>query len=1159
MLSVYRASAGSGKTFTLAKDYIKLLISVKRKDSEDDRLSTYELNLDRSARRMLMPYRHRAILAITFTHKATEEMKTRILGELRTLADPAKKSDYQAEFMADLHCSRRELAAAADLALRQILYDYHNFNVSTIDSYFQRVLHTFARELDHQSDYSVELSQTAAMAQAVGTMLDDFNSSHYTKSPELEAWLYDYLSDQVDQGSKANFFNRNSKVHTDLVKLMSSIGQESFKEFSADMRAYLADPRRINDFTDSLRGKILGIPAIIRKEIEPLITLGDADHLKNSRPDLRPLARTALEGRMLNKEQRKQLEGKTIDKIINGDKAYQAKSHCCTPAGNEAASRAFGIIRARYRQMETLRKLLDCMPMLGLLAHTWRYLDELTRENNILLISDTNDLVSRIIGHDKTPFIYERMGVKLSHFLIDEFQDTSRLQWANLEPLVANGLSTGDDSLVIGDEKQSIYRFRNSDSSILHSQIEQSLGDYIDPDAEAKRKNVNWRSSERVVRFNNTLFSIINEKMKVDGYDRVAQRVSPKHRLKTLNPFGERGYARFIETVRGNPSKENQGCLKAKSDDVLHMMAAEIIRQHDQGGYDWKDIAVLVDSNAEATLVVSFLIDNYFGKIKVLSDEALKLASSPAVQLVISTMKIIDAEGSAAAAAEGKRMSQSQIALALSRYEYFLSQDSGSSDPGRHSRALRQALSPSEQAMGHSLLGPGAERPASILAMAELIVARHFSADERKRHFSYLAALCDVIVEFSSLHSGSLHEFLEWWDANCASLAITGTADADAVKVMTVHKSKGLEFDCVLIPFCNWELHWSSLYPPQVWTKTPDLSDLGLALPPPAMFITIEESDSRPDAMFHQAYADELAKSLADNINKTYVAFTRAKSELIVWYTHSNSIIGSAIKDAFAAGTPAAFDPETMLDLAPCSVPKDEIKGTPPPASEFVLGEPTVKAARPDNGKSRATTIEASYPVSTSSKTRAVLAVASALGADDSCIAEAEPDSGIDPEDIADAPDEASRTLGIMLHEVMALTRRSADLPKAASRVARASRLSPDESRQLESIARRTLEINPGLTRRWFDTFAKVRIEQPIYAPSPDIVRRPDRVVFCPDGSVDVIDYKFTARPERLGAPSHLAQVREYMSLHADMGCRPVRGYLVYPQLGAILPVTPSR
>lgn len=1158
MLSVYRASAGSGKTFTLAKDYIKLLISVKRKDSTDDRLSTYELNLDRNAAskpRMIMPHRHRAILAITFTHKATEEMKTRILSELRTLSDPAKKSDYEKEFMDDLRCSRRELAIVADLALRQILYDYHNFNVSTIDSFFQRVLHTFARELDHQSDYSVELSEKAAMAQAVGTMLDDFNSSHYRHRTQLEAWLYEFLSDQIDRGGKANFFNRNSKVHGDLIDLMSKIGQESFKEFSDDMRAYLEDPKRVNDFTSALRRKILGIPAIVKSEIETLVTADEADHL-NKRGSYNELVKTALQGRKLSSKQIDSLESTTVQNIANGSSVFTGKWG--TPAQQQAMARAMDIIRTRYHQHEALRKLLDCMPMLGLLAHAWRYLQELTRENNILLISDTNDLVSRIIGHDDTPFIYERMGVRLNHFLIDEFQDTSRLQWANLEPLVANGLSGGDDSLVIGDEKQSIYRFRNSDSSILHSQIEESLGRYVDPDAEARRKNVNWRSSERVVRFNNTLFSIFNEQMAVDGYDGVAQRVSPRHRLKTLNPGGERGYVRFIETLRGRGCEKTKDCLKAKSDAMLHMMAAEILRQHHQGGYAWKDIAVLVDSNAEAQLVVSFLIDNYFDKIKVLSDEALKLASSPAVQLVISTMKIIDAEGSTPAREEGERMSQSQIALALSRFEYFLSRDPADGDAARYSRALRQALSPSEQDAGTAILD-GAQTPSSILALAEMIVARHFSADERKRHFAYLAALCDVIVEFSSLHSGSLHEFLDWWDANSASLAITGATEADAVKVMTVHKSKGLEFECVLIPFCNWELYWSGIHPPQVWTATPDLSDLGLddQTPPPALFITIDDSDSRPDAMFHQAYADERAKSLSDNINKTYVAFTRAKSELIVWYSDNSSIIGKAINAALAAGTPAGFDPETMLDLAPYRVDADKITGTPPPISDFVLGEPTVKPKGRGKDKNGAITIEASYPVNTGDKARAALSVSSVLGADDSSIVEEEEPDKAEAEAIADAPDQASRQLGIMLHEVMALTRRSADLAAAARRVARMCRLSSDEARDIEAIARRALEIDPAMTRRWFDDFAKVHIEQPLYVPSLDIVRRPDRVIYCPDGSVDVIDYKFTDRPYRLGADYHLAQLREYMGLISDTGCHPVRGYLVYPRLGKILPVSP--
>ncbi|MCM1452117.1 MAG: UvrD-helicase domain-containing protein [Clostridium sp.] len=1153
MLTIYKASAGSGKTFTLAREYILLLLGIKDVEAAAMQGNVvpgaeprpYRLNLiPGPTPRLAQNNRHRAILAITFTRKATEEMKSRIISELRKLAQSPNDSDYAADLERDLHCSRADLSACSRLALKQLLFDYQNFNVSTIDAFFQRVLHTFARELDIQSDYSIELSDHDAMKAAVGTMLDNFNISAPGSTP-LESWLYSFMTEKIEEGAQGNILNRQSGVHRSLVKQLSKIGQESFKPYFEKMKAYLSHPSKpIEKFRRAVAAQIKPISEEIRAiamsafgpggvPIDWIAVKSVAQNMQaiidGADVSVSDLCSTAFFRDLANGSSEKSpfKKGKG-----NADQAAIVQS-------------AFADILRLSARREYLQTIRSSLTQLSLLSFAWPYLELFTKDNNTLLLSNTNHLLKQIIGACETPFVYEKMGMRLKHFLIDEFQDTSQMQWDNLRPLVQNDIEE-QDSLVIGDEKQSIYRFRNSDSGILHSQVQADFGPYSVSTGHEPEKNTNYRSSADVIRFNNTLFSIIAEQLGIDGYENVVQSI------KKAN-LSYRGMVRCV--VR--PKAE---------EDVFRQMADQILRQISEGQYRQSDIAILVNTNKEARRVIEFILANYQGVLNVASDEALMVASSSAVQMVISVLKSIDQESSRpgaeeAAAPKSIYPSRAEVMRKINRYQYFMGREANrSSDP-------KEAAKASTRAMLHALSdAPAPElgvdgvlnfRPDSLPALIDDVIHIHFSPEERTKHGAYLCALLDAAAEYCANNVASLHGFIDWWNEQSKNLTIGADSNANALKVMTIHKSKGLEFHCVHIPLCNWSL--SMGLPPDVWTTLPpefaqsifpSLSpEQSKRLAPPAMFVKLLSVNALPDSPFHAEYAKERREAIADALNKTYVAFTRAKSELCIWYkpAASGSSIGFFLRQAFAKGMPAFFRPDAMLNLA--SIEKTE------DGNVWQLGFPTVI---PDDDKEKGSRINkfetipyAVYPI----EGKSLL-----MGADQGRELEKDIDDVPPPPAPVPADDDSAEAMdllqdGLAMHEIMSRVLRPADVDRAVRLVCGRLRLEAGAAARYADLAHSIVEMPAPEIRRWFADFDRALVEAPIYLRDGDSTRRPDRVVVCPDGCVDIVDYKFTSNPSHVGLDAHVAQVRQYASLMRDMGHARVRAYLLYPRLRRIVPV----
>lgn len=1123
MLTIYKASAGSGKTFTLAYEYIKTLLGIRTEDGH------YRLNSDRHApgghRR---PGRHRAILALTFTNAATDEMKRRIVKQISALADAGTfaRADYSKRLLDKYGCTPDELRHAAATALSELLYDYANFNVSTIDSFFQGILRTFSREVDQQGDYDLAIDSNDAISQSISLMLDELNYASPKNADRLIDWISNYTLEKVREGKSFNFFQRDGYLIRELANAMEKSMDETFGKYSKPLREYLADPTRINDFDKALRKAsekafdyCAALGASISKMLAEAGISEDIFGAVHARMALVAEPKAVIKSDAFKPKAFQ--PGRPDSDLFARGKEKKYGSH---PAMGEIVPLVHQFCdempRAYRRRKiyDKLRASLGTLDFMGMALHT---LEKYLRDSNTVLLSDTGELLKRIISDAEMPFIYERLGMKLETLLIDEFQDTSKVQWHNLKPLVGNSLAQDFDSLIIGDEKQSIYRFRNSDSELLGRQVQtddfptQSVVRGNSPE-----ENTNWRSAGIIVRFNNTVFNLLSRVFDAKYYGNVIQTPSARFDKQP-------GYIKIhFHAQADTPGHE----------EILESMAREMLRQH-EAGYHWSDILVLCRQRKEASEVVKYLTTKH-PEIRVLSSEALLLSNSPAVRSVMSMLRLISRSYQSRELTrpgdEAHYASHADIVMMITRYHHYESEGYAPAD------ALEAALQEGAEAAG-ALKGQieaiRAENPANLVALVEAVISHKLSAEQRSKEYAYIAALQDLAIKQAESTEPSLAEFIAAYERNKDKWAIKASADLDAVEIMTIHRSKGLEKECVHIPFGDWEIYHENS---KLWIPMDGFTEFDAAIKPPLLRLTVEDGSPLRDSTISPV-ADYLAADrqaeIIDNLNDTYVAYTRAKRELFIHCQTDN--IGAAIHTLFTTAHPVT-DPRT-IDL---TEGYDELTDT------FTLGGPTTPG---EKAKSDSNPVDAGdYPVIYRSDTRELVSIDDALATDLDIGGEEDKETVDTYKPFEGTPEmqEAARR-GTNLHAILAAMRTIGDLPRSLAW--QCAREDVDDSEADEYRATLTEAITSGgdTVSEWFDPGYKVYAERSIYVPDADESFRPDRVIVRPDGSVVVVDYKFTAETRK----SHHRQVSHYVELLHRLGRPSVEGYIWYPVMKKIIKV----
>lgn len=1083
MLNLYKASAGSGKTFRLTFEYIKMLLGYKKQGADNYSFYNNYKNM------------HRRILAVTFTNKATAEMKGRIVQELDLLAHTPNESKHTTHLCDTFACSERELQEKCVVVLQQLLHDFSFFNISTIDSFFQQVLRAFTREVGLQGGYEVELDSSYVTGVAIDRMFEDLEVNE-----QMLEWLLQYAVENI-----RNDGSWNIQDGSDISKLAKQLTSEMYKKYRPDIsKNSLKDYGRYNTLlinhqkelrrlmSDKAKGVIDAIndsgisrECFTRGWIACIDVLYDVDITDMSS---KGAMRSAINKFIKYYEQPHNWFA--ASKLKKSNLTIEDAIRQLTPSFNDL----YTVLDEPLREYISVPICLKHIYALGVLSTIDENIGIYEREHNSLLLSNTSEILSGLINESDAPFIYEKIGTRVAHYMIDEFQDTSNMQWSNFQPLINESLSHNYENLIVGDVKQSIYRWRNSNWELLHSGLDSYNYHNISPG-----HDTNWRSCYNVIAFNNTFFkcaakllhselqneiernNIENVNLVVaDVFDSVAQKVSPDN-----SKLQGRVSVHILK-------KANKDTFKT---DVMGRIAG-ILKELFAKGYRQKDIAFLVRKGDEGRALVELLLsygnegESELRDVRVVSDESLLISSAPPIKLIVGILRYL----------QNPTQPINELLLA---YEYAILQGSGESEALIHyfddaHRNIDERL----KAFIDSIATK------SLFEMCECIV-KEFKMNETATYVAYIEAFQDLVVEYCNSHSSDLYSFLRWWNEKEKSASVKSPANVDAITVMTVHKSKGLEFPVVIVPFATWPLSSTGGgFQSSLQWYVPDREPFN-ALP----VLPIDHKSDLAHSIFARQYYQELICEYIDNLNIAYVAFTRARQELIVYtYNQPRGGIGKVINEVLNCEAVPEHDCPTVAFTLQES--DDE--------AFFEVGndwKPIIKKEK-DSDPMRDITYDVVIPTQMRLKQRS---------------------------HSQETATNSRKEYGVLMHSIMAEITGVDDVKTVVERYAREGRLK--QSMKGKIIEKLIQLITQPDVARWFAPDVRVVAESDILK-SGERIARPDRVVI--DGNrVIVIDYKFG----RLELAQYTTRVKEYMQLVREMGYTHVEGYLWYVEKNKIVPV----
>lgn len=1089
MLHIYRASAGSGKTYRLTQDYIHLLFDPKRERA------------------------HRRILAVTFTNKATDEMKTRILEQLHALAQ-GLKSDYRAGLMQQFGMNEEGVNQRARKILVTILHDYSSFSISTIDRFFQQVIRSFARDIGVHGGYNLELDNSQTLEQAVDNMFIDLSKDEHK---QLLHWLTTYAEERVEQ-------SENWNMRGNILDLGQEIFKENYQHKAEDTNRKLHDREFLTSYRKNLR--------LIKDKFED-------DLRKKASEGLAMIARQGLTPESFKGGSRSAM--KTLEKLAKGEQKVSATflalpndvGNCYTKT---TPKDIIASIESVYNGglQTVLQRIVDMMTTdivaynsavmvlkhintLGILSDLAVQIKKLTDEQNTMLISDSNMLLNKIIDQSDTPFVYEKTGVHIDNYMIDEFQDTSVLQWKNFKPLMDNSLGAEKFNLVVGDVKQSIYRWRNSDWKLLDERI---LTDFRSEQLHEENLDTNWRSDKNVIDFNNSFFrrAAITLQQKLNAalepvlglypelqalnariehaYDNLYQHVSPK--------AGE-GHVRFqfIDT------EETEDDWKTES---LNRLPA-ILEDLQARGYEPADIAMLVRTNREEQDVIQKLLTYKNSEqarkdcsYDVMGNEGLLIGSAASVRFILGIMHLFVNRADS-------------IQQTIVNYEYARGK-MGLSEMD----ALNRCFAPDADASKVSPLFSDEEnrhvealQHSSLFNMVEEIISL-FGVGDWHSEAVFIQAFQDVVYRYTTGKTADLHSFLTWWGKSGVKQCISTPDNRSAMRIMTVHKSKGLDFKVVVMPFCDWKI--DSTMRNILWCE-PDVAPFNL-LP----LLPVEYTTKLGQSVFARQYFDEQMHLFIDSLNVAYVAFTRAKHEMICLAPAPKKEVDALDKiNTLSTLMNACFTVETpSLDAEIISLSE----AYRPAELQFSLGAPTIAVGKTENQMPDADNRLSRYPsVKTNDRLRVRHQSLEFL---------------LDNQELTDS----KLNYGLIMHDILKNITHQSDQAPAIQSMLREGRISKDDSVIVEAEFEKFWRMDG--VKKWFAADVQVLNETAILTPDGGQFR-PDRVII-EGNNATVIDYKFGENEK----PAYLKQVKNYMSLIAGMGYSP-KGYVCYVTLGKVVEV----
>lgn len=1040
-LVIHKSSAGSGKTYTLAKEYLKLALRA--------------------------PDYYRKILAVTFTNRAAQEMKERVLQFLIDISQG--RHELVGVFAAEFGKKEHEIIADAKACLTHLLHHYSFFSITTIDTFFHRVIRSFSREIGLKGSFRIELDVAKVVEVIISEMYEGVEENN-----ELRKWLEDFSMDLMRSG-------KGYEIKTEVNSLAEHLFQEDFKRLP---QAQFFDEKN-KERLGLLKKKLFETKSAYEGYLKKIgmafhEALSDAGL---SIDDLKGKGRGA--GNFFVK-----LLHVNYERLIN---ASVQKARCnaedwVTKTSPDKAqimalaearlmpliNDALDYIEEKEEKYHTSLVALEYVNTQGIISDLSRRLQAYKHQEEVIMISDLPDFLTQIIDDSGSPFIYEKVGTWYDHFLIDEFQDTSQFQWNNFRPLLEESLAHGHANILVGDAKQSIYGWRGGDPSLLLEKVKRDI-----PQTQFNTaKTTNWRSTPAVVQFNNLLFStlpaLLMESMDVaieEGiladiqktYDGVKQHVAEKNsHTEGLVEIS------FLEKTKDEDFKKE---AMNRTIETIEALLSQ--------GHALNEMAILVRTNSEAAEIVAHTLDykrNTHSKIEIISAEGMLLKNASIVKLILAAFNylISPEDDQARATLIHSYRSTVEKELFSSHQDFSNISESG----------LPEDFIKYQQ---HFLHLP-------ILELMEVLV-RTLKLHTLKNEWVYLQAFQDAVLDFSKNNRSDLLRFMEWWEDSGHKRSVQLTGALNAVEVITSHKSKGLEYPIVMIPFCNFTLDIKSA---PVWYPSPFEEGTHLL---------VQYKQMLEETQFSDSYEKDRVKWYLENLNVLYVAFTRAERGLFVFCEKPSekkkdkeikmTNVSKLLWHFFTKHCPEGWDPDKKtFRVGALSVNKEEKKEETTQLDTYLSNKWSNKIKVRKSG--------ATY---------------------------------------LSEEAEASRQEGILLHQILSDIIHYKDSESVLNRYEQQMKITGDQRIRYASVLSGLWKQDR--IRSWFDGSGQIKTEI-VVLPKQGESKRLDRVILKGDRAT-VIDFKSGAPKSQDGH-----QLKNYTALLDEMGYQ-TEGYLLYLKTGEVV------
>jgi ATP-dependent exoDNAse (exonuclease V) beta subunit len=1070
-LLVYSASAGSGKTHSIAGQYILMLFS--------------------------KPKAYRNILAVTFTNKACEEMKSRIITELAAIINNSPGNRIE-EIVKHTGKSSDMVKIMAKQIFTEMLHDYSFFSVSTIDSFFQKILRNFTRETGIQYNYEIELDTENIINLAVDNLLENSNSN-----PELKKNIISLVDQKMESLSKWDF-------RKDLKSFLKKVIESDYRSYEVEYNSFFSDKNKVASFKKDINKIEKDFQNSIKQFCDDLSSVLQKHNLNIedfSGGTTRSIIKRLLKTHKLvisNQDIDSEVHFKDIDLPEKWLKKSELDKEPLKSATNQLIKISILLLQyfekeySRYITAIIIKKHLNYAALINEGLQT---IHNYLHTEGKFLISEVPVFLSEIARHNSSSFIYEKTGSFYENYLIDEFQDTSGIQWNSFYPLMLESLSSGDENeinILVGDVKQSIYAWRGGDWRLLAYQVKQKFENYYNHIS----LDDNWRSGETIVNFNNYFFDnaakVLGNAIKSTYPEKLIEFTGDLIQNSIYNNIKQNVKKDFSSIVKLSIfEKEKDKTLEQSFEYRIVNRMIEQIEELQQNNYKPGDIMILVRTNIQGSRIAQQIIRHAQSPLAkpgivydVISSDALFVSSNKAIQLIISCFRYLTNEND--------KLSFTEAAYLYYLQTIFQSTEVQIYNKTNFSVHLQNILEPLKDSFRQKLLHDLTD-----------IIIEELGLNKKVENVPFLNSFRDIVHEFGLKYPAEVESFLEYWDEKGIKLNLKIPEKQNAINIISIHKSKGLAADFVFVPFCDWDLHKSG---DTIWAQTNIEPFNALPVWPVNFDGKTEKSLFREEYYFHKF------RQSVESFNMMYVAFTRARKGLFITATDATdnkfAKVSSILRNVIETT-------EFEKEMQPKISTSDTLN-----YKEYSIGKiENIEKTLDHDGYFN------SYPVYVPLKQIKI--------------------KSFFDRDKVDANSQSLVHKGIIYHKIFERITTIDDISSSINDLFAKGQIIKDDVEIYKSEIVKI--VSSTQVKSWFDGTYKVSNEAEIVTKNAKL-KRPDRIMES-GNEIIIVDYKFGHAENS----KYVAQTKEYADLLREMGYTNIKIYIWYVLSSYMIEVNHSK